>query len=334
VAGVKSIVLVTGRDPGPGERALMLEAAERALGQLGVEDHVRVDVPGRGASAGDDDGTLRVEVQAVVPALQSGSLFGGKQGVLVVDAQNLLKAEATVIAELLGAIDPDQAAAVFVAAGRVPAPLGTALTKTAEKIEIRRLREDQAGTWLAAAARDRGVRLDGDTVGAFVQRFGTDVASMSQALDQLVAGGGEISAGVVRTRFANRPDEPIWNYLDAVADGETGDALRRLADFLLHGHPLQLLAAVEKDLRWRCLASAAPDQATFAGQVGADPKSYPVRKVWDRRSRAKAADLKQALEVVARIDLALKSEPEATHTLYLERMTVALSRWYGGRRGR
>ena len=64
---MKSIFLIVGpRDAGPGERALMLEAAEKALLQLGVEDHVRVDVPARGASAGDGGASVaRIGTNAV-----------------------------------------------------------------------------------------------------------------------------------------------------------------------------------------------------------------------------------------------------------------------------
>ena len=58
---------------------------------------MRVDVPA--PLAGSDeagDGAMRADLEAVVPALQSGSLFGGQEGVLLVDAQSLLKAEAEI----------------------------------------------------------------------------------------------------------------------------------------------------------------------------------------------------------------------------------------------
>ena len=106
------------RDAGPGERDRMLEAAATALEESGVDDHVRIDVPGRGAGEAGD-GNLREPVHLVVPALQSGSLFGGGGGVLVVDAENLQKAEAEVIAELVAAADPDHVTGVFVAAGSI-----------------------------------------------------------------------------------------------------------------------------------------------------------------------------------------------------------------------
>ncbi len=55
--------------------------------------------------------------------------------------------------------------------------------------------------WLAEASRDRGVRVHGDAAKALLQRFGSDVAALSTALDQLSASGEEegVVGGVLIT---------------------------------------------------------------------------------------------------------------------------------------
>ncbi len=331
---MKSLVAILGpSDSGPGEREQMLDRAHKALDMFGVDDVTRIDVPAKGTSSDEDSGTLRGPVEVIVPALQSGSLFGGTTGVLVVDAQWLLKGEAAVIADLVVGLDEGQVA-VFVAAGAVPQPLGKALTSGAEVIRIKKLRERDASEWLTAAARERHVSLSPDVAGALLQRFGSDIAALRQALDQLAASGEAVTVEVVMDRFKNRPDEPMWYYADAVSDGKVGEALRRLEDFLLHGHPLQLLAFLEGELRRRALAAAAPDVNTYATWVGSKPDAYPVKKAWQRRNQAKGADLQRALGALSRADLAMKTAPEATHRLTMERLTVALCRWYGGARAR
>jgi DNA polymerase III delta subunit len=307
----------------------MMEQAHRAIRQLGVDSPTRIDVPAKGSGGDGEEGALRGPVQEIVPALQSGSLFGGAEGVLVVDAQALLKTEAEVIAELLDiSADP---IAVFVAVGSIPAPLGTLLRKKAETLSVKRINERSAGEWLGRAARDRGLRIESDAVTLLLQRFGTNVAALGQALDQLVVEGPDIDADLVRNRFKNRPDEPMWHYVDSVVAGNQGDALRRLADFLQHGHPLQLLAFLQNDVRRRSLAAAAPDYETFlewdGGKVG-----WSMEKVWKQRSRIKGSDLKLAVGALARADLQLKTAPESTHRVTMERLTVAMCRWYGGRR--
>lgn len=324
------IVTVSGpRDAGPAEREQMLDRAAVVFADSDVSDPTRIDVPGRGAGTTEGNGQLRDQVQQVVPALQSGSLFGDVSGVLVVDAQNLLKVEAEIIAELVAGMDGEVVAAVFVATGAVPAPLGKLLRDAGETVTVKKIRERDASRWLGEASRARGLRLDDEAAAELLHRFGSDTAALGRALDQLEVIGGTVTADTVQGRFRNRPDEPMWHYTDAIAAGDEGEALRRLEDFLEHSHPLVLLAGLENDVRRRSLAAAAPDVETYADWLGSTPSAYPVRKVWDLRNRATAVNLRRSLDAVSRADLQMKTAPEATHRVTLERLTVALCRWLG-----
>ncbi|MFQ5555137.1 MAG: DNA polymerase III subunit delta [Acidimicrobiia bacterium] len=257
-------------------------------------------------------------------------MFGDRTGLLVVDAQALQKAEATVIAEVIALADPEAIVAIFVATGAVPAPLGKVLRKIGDVVTVKRIDERGAADWTRKTAKARGLRIGAAAIDALVRRFGTDVASLGQALDQLAASGGDTSAEAIETRFRNRPDEPTWHYMDAISSGKQGDALRRLEDFLQHSHPLVLVATIQNDLRRRALSTIAPDYDTFAEWDGG-AKGYPMEKVWRVRSRVRDSDLRLALHAVSRADLQLKSKPEATHRVMMERLTVALCRWYGGK---
>ena len=328
---MKPVLAVLGpRDAGPGERDEMLRRAVALLEQAGAEGLDRFEVPVRGQGE-ESEGVLRPEVAGVVPALQSGSLFGASRGVLVIGANRLLKAEAEILAELVLGLDGSTAVVCFVADGALPSPLSKAVKEAGESVSVKKIREHDAADWVARSARDRKLSLAGDAVAALVQRFGSDIASLGQALDQLGETEGPVTAEVVAARFRNRPDEPMWHYADAVASGDTGEALRRLTDFLTHGHPLQLLAFLENDLGRRALAVAAPDVETFAEWAGGSPDHFPIRKAWRARSQATEENLRRALDALARADLHLKSMPEASHRVTLERLTVALCRWYGGR---
>lgn len=314
---------------GPGERATMLERAARLLEQAGVGETVRIDVPPRGAEEAGEGGVLRGGVEPIVPALQSGSLFGDRLGVEVVDAQLLQKAEAEVIIELLERIDPAAVAVVFVSAGSLPSALAKHVKAVGEVVKVKRLREQDAGDWLFAEIRRRGLKVKPDAVAALLRKFGSDVASLGGALDQL-EGEGSVTIDDINTRFANRPDEPIWLYGDAVFAGDVGQALRRLADFLVHGHPLQLLAFLEGDLRRKAMAASAPNLETLGDWLG--QSGYPVKKAWENRSRVSDSSLVRALDALARADRIMKTSPPEVQQLTLERLTVALCRWYGGPR--
>jgi len=331
---MKPVLAVLGpRHAGPGERLEMLRRAQALLDQSEVDGIDRIDVPPKGGSD-DGEGSMRAAVEAMVPALQSGSLFGGRRGVMVVDAHRLLKAEAEVAAALVETVDGSSSVVVFVSDGALPGALGKAVKAVGESIVVKPLREKDAADWLAAQARERRLRIEPEAANALLQSFGSDIASMGQALDQLESIEGPVTVDEVNTRFRNRPDEPMWYYSDAVAAGNTGEALRRLADFLTHGHPLQLMAFLLADLRRRSIAASSPDIETFAERIGASAKHYPTRKAWGYREASSEEDLRKALDAMARADIQLKTAPESSHRVTMERLTVALCRWYGGGRRR
>jgi DNA polymerase III delta subunit len=329
---MKPVIHVKGpSDAGPGERQEMLEISRRLMAQAGIEpsEIVRIDVPSRGAEEPGEGGVLRPAVEPIVPALQSGSLFGDRQGLEILDAHSLQAAEGDVIIELLEAADPSAVTAVFITSGAMPARLGKAVRSLGEVMEVKKFRERDAADWLGGEIRDRKLKLNSDAAAALLQRFGSDIAGLSQALDQL-SSTDEITGEDVLARFRNRPDEPMWHYADAVADGDVGEALRRLADFLVHGHPLQLMGFLESDLRRKALAAAAPNLETLAEWLGTQPKSYPVQKAWRRRGSTSDSDLQKALTALSRADQLLKTAPEDIHRVTMERLTVALCLWYGG----
>ncbi len=315
-------------EAGPGERQEMEQAARQFLAQQGASDLVRIDVPGKGAGE-EGEGGLRADVAPIVPALQSGSLFGEKQGVLVSDAENLQVAEAQVFADLLAVVDSGQVAVAVMSAGTVPAVLGKLLA-AGETVTICKVRERDAAAWVGREARQRKLTIPDEAVKALIERFGSDLAALGSALDQLVSAGERINRDMILDRFRNRPDEPLWLYTDAIGKGDVSQALRRLGDFLTYGHPLQLVGALENEVRRLALASAAPDKETLAGWMGARSDRF-VDRAWSRRGAVADSDLKRSLQALARADRTLKTAPEELHRVTMERLTTALCRWVGSR---
>lgn len=326
-----SLFVVSGpSNAGPGEREEMLATGRRLLADAGVDpnDVVRIDVPGRGAGE-EGEGSLRAELEPAVPILQSGSLFGGSQGLFLVDAQLVQASEAPILADLIRNRDPGAVSVVLVAGGRLPKALNDVAKDAAETISIKKMWERQAGQWLDKEIRNRNLVFEQGAAEALVQRFGTDTAAMSGALDQLREHRGKITAEQVLARFKNRPEEPLFLYLDAVEKGNAGEALRRLADFLTHGHPLQVIGAMDGDLRRRSLAAAAPDRETLFEWLKAKPSDRRADRLWRMRGRVADSTLRRAQSAVLRADRVLKTEPEDTHRVTMERLTVAMCRWYG-----
>lgn len=261
---------------GPGEREEALGMGRRHLRRAGVESDqiVRMDVPpSRGASGSapggpDQQGVFRSELMGIVPLLQSSSLFGQKQGVLLVDANFLLASESQALADLLSAIDPAAVAVAIVANRSMPAPLARKVKEIGKVDTVRPLWENQVHGWLTRQIKEKGLRVGYQARAALVQRFGTDRAALGRALEQLQGENRPISAEMIVERFRNRPDQPVFRILDEILAGDSRSALRRLGDYLANarpsdGRPHILLGALESDLRLRLLASQARDREHF-----------------------------------------------------------------------
>lgn len=310
---------------GPGERERMLELASAHMVQSDVprDQVVRIDVPGRGAGE-EGDGALRAELEPMIPLLQSGSLFGDALGLELVDAENLQKVEIQTLVELLEGADLQTIEIVLVYGGAVPKAIRDLGGQT---VSVKKMWERQASQWLDTEVSARGLNLEHGAAEALMKKFGTDTASMGQALDQLEETSGKITAELIMDRFKNRPDEPTWHITDAIGKGDVPTALRRLSDFMVHGHPLVYLAALESDLKKRTLAATAPDQATLKSWVGGSDRQ--ISRLWGQRGRVRESSLRRAQEALVRADRVVKTHPEEVHRVTLERLTVAFCRWYG-----
>lgn len=305
----------------------MLERAAAILTEAGVDSPTRIDVPPKGSATTDAGREIRDGIHAIIPALQSGSLFGGMTGVLVVDANHLLKAEVDTIAEMLSHSDPSQSVAVFTSTGALPAPIRNAVKASGGVVTVKAFNERDAAGWLSDEAKRRGLRVDQAARSEMISHFGSNTAAMARALDQMAVGGSTITAQEVKSRFTNRPDEPMWFLGDAIMSGNHGEALRRLSDFLEHQHPLILLSYLEGEVRRRSLAGIAPDYDTFVAWAGASPESYATKKVWQSRNRVPTRGLASSVRALAKADLTMKTQPVETHRVTLERLTVAMCRW-------
>jgi DNA polymerase III delta subunit len=323
---VMALMVVAGpSSPGPGEREQMLEIGASHLNGQGVgrDQVVRIDVPGRGGGE-SGDGALRVELEPMIPLLQSGSLFGEPQGLELVDAQNLQKPELETLIELIEGADLSKIEVILVYGGAVPKAIKDL---NGQMISVKKMWERQAAQWLEGEITRRELEIDKRASEALMKRFGTDTASMGQALDQLEETSGRITADLIMDRFKNRPDEPTWNITDAIARGDVSTALRRLSDFLVHGHPLVYLASLESDLKKRALAATAPDKETLKEWIGGSDRQ--IGRLWSQRGKVRESALRSAQQALVRADRVIKTHPEEVHRVTLERLTVAFCRWYG-----
>ncbi len=319
---MKPILHLYCKRDGPGERQQLFDQASSAIERFGATSRVRIDVPQRG-SEGDSDGPMRSELEIAIPAIQSGSLFGDRQAVEFVNAQWIQSHEGVILSDLLSVMDPEACFVVMIAFGALPRSLK--LGELVNKVEVAPLSEKGALSWLGEELRSRGMKIDNPAAEALISRFGTDVASIGQALDQLAMAGEPITRELVLDRFKNRPEVATFGYGDAVEAGDVGLALKHLEDFLVHGHPLQLVGQLDAQLRARSLAAVATDFETYKKQVRMP--EWKAKKLYASRASFSEENLRLSVAALVRADHLLKTAPEDTYRLTMERLTVALCRW-------
>ena len=257
---------------GPGERQQMLDGAAQYFARAGLERSqvIRVDVPGRGAGeegerrtadragAGNPSPSIRLALRRVAGARAGGCPEPPSFG-------------------RVGAGGADQDCGPLLERGGGDARRGAPprSPRSPSRVwgnpqSVKKMWERQALQWLEAELRDRGLVFEKGAGQGHAPEIRHRHRGHGQALDQLEEderrrSPRRWSSTGSRTAPTSRPSTSPTPSRKATS----ATALRRLSDFLVHGHPLVYLAAVESDLKKRALAAAAPDEPTFRSWVAA-----------------------------------------------------------------
>jgi len=124
-----------------------------------------------------------------------------------------------------------------------------ACQESGEVVECPALVHGEVLQWVREEARGRGVRLDGDAAAAMVDRTGTHLSDVENALTNVINFVGEacevVSEADVIAACADVAEEEIWALTDAIAASQPGDAIaafRRLSD--LGKHPDEIIGTI------------------------------------------------------------------------------------------
>lgn len=98
------------------------------------------------------------------------------------------------------------------------------------------LREDEVKRWIHAEAKARGKRIDPDAVQTLFERSGTRLSDVNNAIrlvsDYLGETDDHITAAAVATACSDVAEEQIWTLTDAIANSDTGTAVKALHELL------------------------------------------------------------------------------------------------------
>ncbi|MBT3393507.1 MAG: hypothetical protein HN411_00140 [Waddliaceae bacterium] len=207
----------------------------------------------KGVIGGNDTGVLYGEgltVASLLQELDTVPLFGDGHRVVV---YNIDKASKCVIEALKGYISkPMESLSLVLTASSLPS--NTVISKGAEKngvlLRIADLkdweRERNIQPWIVQRFTDAGKKVSGAACVAIIKGVGTDKQLLVNEIEKLVifvGDRGTIEVGDVAAITTMATTETIWQWRDALLDGDGSGALRIGKALLYDGAPIQMLLA-------------------------------------------------------------------------------------------
>jgi DNA polymerase III subunit delta len=203
-------------------------------------------------------------------------------------------------------------------------------------VELARVEESEAVRWIGEYGGTREVKIDADAARELVDALGGDMMMVSNELEKLILYVGEkkrITLGDVETMVLAAKQRSLYELTDAISSRDRVRALQMLGAILSTGDGddaaighlymlaktfRQMLVILERNVRDQRMLWAALWQGFRVPPFAADDIIRQARRYKSRR------ELTRALRLVAKTDLALRSNPP-TKRLVLEKLILDLT---------
>ena len=203
-------------------------------------------------------------------------------------------------------------------------------------VELARVEEGEAVRWIAEFCTLRAVKIDADGARELVDALGGDMMMISNELEKLmlyVGARNRITLGDVETMVLAAKQRSLYELTDAISSKDRVRALEVLDAILSSGDGeeaaighiymlaktfRQMLVILERNVRDQRMLWAALWQGFRVPPFAADDIIKQARRYKSRR------DLTRAIRLVAKADLALRSNP-VSKRMVLERLVMDLT---------
>src|SRR5881394_2476832 len=202
-------------------------------------------------------------------------------------------------------------------------------------VELARVEEGEAVRWITDYCTGRGVKIDADGARELVDALGGDMMMISNELEKLILYAGDkkrITLGDVETMVLAAKQRSLYELTDAISARDRTRALEVLDAILSTGEGdeaaighlymlaktfRQMLVILERNVRDQRMLWAALWQGFRVPPFAADDIIRQARRYKSKR------ELTRAIRLVARADLALRSNPPGKR-LILEKLVLDL----------
>ncbi len=262
-------------------------------------------------------------------------MLGGQRLVIVKRAQKLLEKSEELRAYL---DDPSPQTILLLELSKSPDKRRKAWKEVEQKASIIACATPKTAElldWVSEQARERKLRLGHDAVSYLVSESGGDLRHLLNELEKLslYAGEEKLDLETIATVLGRGKAQSIFRFLDALAAGDSKNALRQLGRLLEEGEPpLRILALVDRlvgQLRMAKEFQSSPRRGdSLAKVLGVPP--FAAKGIAEAARRFDRTMLERALRSLADADRVLKSSGLPAR-LFLESLAISLCAG-GGRR--
>jgi DNA polymerase III subunit delta len=282
---------------------------------------------GRAAEAYDAAGT---RPETVVSACNSFSLFGEGPFVIVRNLDAWNAAQKAVVEEYLQ--DPPSEADLLLLGNKlgVRERLLAAVKKSGEVHNFKQPTGKALVKWVVGHAGKLGLDLPEDVAENLTTRCSGDKRRLVREAEKLALYVGEVEATHEDVAVLCPPDvqSNIFAFVDSLAAGERGRAIRLLGDLIDTGEPpLRLTFMIRRQFQLVARARALFKRGATQGEAAKELKVPPfvARKLEEQGRNLDDRDLEQALALVLDLERGLKGGKDLGDGLQVELAVLKLS---------
>ncbi|MCA1688068.1 MAG: DNA polymerase III subunit delta [Actinobacteria bacterium] len=268
--------------------------------------------------------------EAVVSACNSYSLFGEGPFVLVKNLDAWNAAQKAVVVDYLE--NPAPGADLVLLGRKLGARerLLAAAKKSGEVHDFEQPTGKALVRWLVAHAKKLGLDLPEDVAQNLIDRCSGDKMRLISETEKLALYVGEGSATREGVEALCPPDvqSNIFAFVDSLATGDRGKALKLLEDLISTGEPpLRVTYMVRRQFglvaRARALFERGASQREVAGELKVPP--FVARKLEEQARGLGEGDLERALALILDLERGLKGGSDLRDELQVEIAVLKLS---------
>lgn len=268
--------------------------------------------------------------EEVVSACNSYSLFGDGAFVLV---RNLDAWNAAQKAKMLPYLRSPSSETDLVMLGSKLGAREKLLAAVKEAGEVHNFEQPTGKAlvkWVVGYAKNQGLELPEDVAGFLISRCAENKTRLARETEKLALYVSDGSAATEDVEALCPPDlqSNIFAFVDALAGGQLGRALRLLEDLLSTGEPpLRVMYMIRRQFNLLARVRSLTRRGTPAGEMAKDLKIPPfvVRKLEEQGCRMSEEDIEQALALILDLERGLKGGQNLGDGLQVELAVLKLA---------